>query len=373
MRRFTTASLALAIAATGVLTGASLVAAQDASELQIGLVTDVGTIDDRNFNQYSWEGTLAGAVAVGAPEPQFAISQTSADIAPNIQAFVDQGYDIIVTVGFAAGGDTATAAKANPDISFIGVDQSPCLTEEGDPDPNFGCAGDPATLLPNYQGINWREQQPGYLAGIVAASVSETGHIAAMGGTAVIPAVVNYIEGYASGARSVNPDVVVAVSYISGAPDTLAFNDPASGQAFAQQMLSQDPEIDVFFQVAGKTGNGVLQAACDAGIWAIGVDVDQYLSTPETAACTIVSAEKKLTKNVNDAIGRVVDGTAQGGAVYLDISTQDVGLSPFHEFEDQISQETLDAIAAAEAGLADGSISPCEVQEGTGFCVQSLP
>lgn len=372
MRRFTTASLALAMAAAGIAPGAA-VFAQDGSELQIGLVTDVGTIDDRNFNQYSWEGTLEGAEAVGAAEPQFAISQTSADIGPNIQAFIDQGYDIIVTVGFAAGGDTATAAKANPDIHFIGVDQSPCLTEEGDPDPDFGCAGDAATLLPNYQGINWREQQPGYLAGIVAASVSETGHIAAMGGTAVIPAVVNYIEGYASGARSVNPDVVVAVSYISGAPDTLAFNDPASGQAFAQQMLAQDPQIDVFFQVAGKTGNGVLQAACDAGIWAIGVDVDQFLSAPETAACTIVSAEKKLTKNVRDAIQRIVAGSDMGGAVYLDISTEDVGLSPFHEFEDLISQETRDAIAAAEAGLADGSIQPCDEQEGTGFCVQTLP
>ena len=373
MRRFTTASLALTIAATGVFAGALAVAAQDGSDLKIGLVTDVGTIDDRNFNQYSWAGTVAGAEAVGAPAPQYAISQTSADIGPNIQAFVDQDYDVIVTVGFAAGADTIMAAKANPDIKFIGVDQAPCITPEGDPDGTFACEGNPAELLPNLQGLNWREQQPGYLAGIVAASVSETGHIAAVGGTAVVPAVVNYIEGYASGAKSIDPDAVVTVTYVSGAPDAAAFNDPAGGQSIAQQLLLQDPEIDVMFQVAGKTGNGVLQAACDAGIYAIGVDVDQAVSAPETAACTLTSAEKKLEVTVSNAIQRIAAGEDQGGALYFDISDGSVGISPFYEFESLITQETQDALAAATAGLADGSLKACEEQEGTGFCVQTLP
>jgi basic membrane protein A and related proteins len=373
MRRFTTASLALTIAATGVLAGGALAVAQDGADLKVGLVTDVGTIDDRNFNQYSWEGAVLGAEAVGAPAPQYAISQQSADIGPNIQAFVDQAYDIIVTVGFAAGADTIIAAKANPDISFIGVDQAPCITEEGDPDDTFSCAGDPATLLPNLQGLNWREQQPGYLAGIIAADVSETGHIAAVGGTAVIPAVVNYIEGYANGAKSVNPDAVVTVTYVSGAPDNAAFNDPAGGQAIAQQLLAQDPEIDVLFQVAGKTGNGVLQAACDAGIWAVGVDVDQYLSTPETAGCTVTSAEKKLSNSVQSAIERIAAGEDQGGSLFLDISTGDVGISPFHEHEDAVSAEAIAAVEAATAGMIDGSLVTCEEQAGTGFCVQTLP
>jgi len=372
MRRFTTASLALTIAATGVLTGAAAVMAQDGADLKIGLVTDVGTIDDRNFNQYSWEGALAGAEAVGAAEPQYAISQQSVDIAPNIQAFVDQEYDVIVTVGFAAGFDTIAAAKASPDINFIGVDQSPCITEEGDPDDTFTCAGDPAALLPNLQGLNWREQQPGYLAGMVAASVSETGHIAAIGGTSVVPAVPNYIEGYAEGALAVNPDAVVVVTYASGAPDAAAFNDPAGGQALAQQMMAQDPDIDVFFQVAGKTGNGVLQAACDAGIWGVGVDVDQFVSTPETSQCTITSAEKGLTTSVAGAIERIAAGEDVGGALYLDISTGDVGISSFHDFEDVVSDETREALAAAEAAMADGSLTACEEQEGSGFCVVKL-
>ena len=361
MRRFTTTTLALTLAATGALTGAAVVAAQDDADLKIGLVTDVGTINDRNFNQFSWEGTQAGAEAAGAPEPQYAISQASADIAPNIQAFVDQGYDIVVTVGNAASDDTLAAAEASPDTWFVGVDQAP-------PDG-----------VENYIGLQWLEDQPGYLAGVVAASISETGHVAAVGGTAVIPAVVNYIEGYANGARSVNPDAEVVVAYVSEQPDAAAFADPAGGTTFTQQLLAQDPEIDVMFQVAGLTGNGVLQAACDAGINAIGVDVDQYLSTPETAQCTITSAEKKLKTSVNSAIVGIAsgtpgaDGTPSVGRNVLGIDTQDVGLAPFYEFEELISDETRAAIAAAEAGLADGSLTACEQDETTGYCVQTLP
>lgn len=373
MRRFTTATLALTLAATGVLTGAAVAAAQDGSDLKIGLVTDVGTIDDRNFNQYSWEGALAGAEAVGAAEPQYAISQQSVDIAPNIQAFVDQEYDVIVTVGFAAGTDTIAAAKANPDIKFIGVDQAPCVTPEGDPDASFACEGDPAALLPNLQGLNWREQQPAYLAGIVAADVSETGHFAVIGGTAVIPAVVNFVEGFNNGVLSVNPDAVVTVTYVSGAPDTAAFNDPAGGQAVAQQLLAQDPEIDVIFAPAGKTGNGGIQAACDAGIWAVGFDVDQALSLPDNAGCIITSAEKKLANSVQTAIEKIAAGEDQGGVLFLDISTGDVGISSFHDHADAVSDEAVAAVEAATAAMIDGSLSTCEAQEGTGFCVQTLP
>lgn len=377
MRRTRVTSAAVFVAATSLAVGGAVSAQSPAapgtSDLRIGLVTDVGTIDDRNFNQYSWEGAVQGAAAIGAAEPDYAISAQSADIGPNIQAFVDQDYDVIITVGFAAGADTVNAARNNPDIKFIGVDQAPCIDAEGQPDSTFTCAGDPAALLPNLQGINWREQQPGYLAGIVAASVSQTGHIAAIGGTEVVPAIPNYIIGYQNGAKSVNPDISVATLYVSGAPDAAAFNDPAGGQAAAQQMLQQDPQIDVIFQVAGKTGNGVLQAACDAGIWGVGVDVDQFVSTPETSACTIVSAEKKLTKNVSDAIQRIAAGTDQGGILRLDITTDDVGLSSFHDHASVITPETQAAIDAAVAGLSDGSIEACVPAEGTGFCVNPPP
>jgi basic membrane protein A len=329
------------------------------SDLKIGLVTDVGTLDDKNFNQFSWEGAKAGAQAIGAPEPQSVVTTASADYAKNIQSFVDQDYDVIVTVGFALGNDTTIAAKANPDISFIGVDQGLCVDENGAPDPNFGCKGDAATLLPNYQGLVFKEAQAGYLAGIVAASISKSGHIAAIGGTKVVPAVANYIAGYANAAATVNPDIKVEQQYVSEAPDAAAFNDPAGGKAFAEQLLANNKDVDVMFQVAGKTGNGVLQAACDAKIYAIGVDVDQHLSTPESDACIVTSAEKKLTKAVSDAIQRVADDSATGGTVLLDITTDSIGLSPFYDFGSLITADIQAKIDAAIAGLKDGSVDPC--------------
>jgi basic membrane protein A len=336
--------------------------------LKVGLVTDVGQLNDKNFNQFSWEGAQDGATKIGGTSAS-AVSAVSADIARNIQSFVDQKYDIIVTVGFAAGNDTAKAAKANPSIKFIGVDQSfICIDAAGAPDPTFTCAGDPATLLPNYQGIGWKEQQPGYLAGIVAASISETGVIGAVGGTYSVPAVPNYIVGYANGAKSVNPNIQVVVQYVSPNPDAAAFADQAGGKAFAQQMLAANPNIDVMFQVAGLTGNGVLQAACEANIWAIGVDVDQYDSFPDAKACTVVSAEKKLKKNVSDAIVRVKDGTAKGGGLKLDLTTDDVGLSSFHDHASLITPATQALIDAAVAALKAGTLQACTTNP-FGACV----
>jgi basic membrane protein A len=330
---------------------------------KIGLVTDVGQLNDKSFNENSWDGAQDGATKVGATAAS-AVSATSADIARNIQSFVDQRYDVIVTVGFAAGNDTIKAAKANPFINFIGVDQSfICITETGDPDTAQPptCAGDPATLLPNYQGLGWHEEQPGYLAGIIAASLSETGVIGAVGGTWSVPAVPNYIVGYANGARSVNPDIQVIVQYVSPNPDAAAFADQAGGKAFAQQMLAANADIDVMFQVAGLTGNGVLQAACEASIWAIGVDIDQHESFPDAAACTVVSAEKKLSKNVSDAILRVRDGQDKGGGLKLDLTTDDVGISSYHEHASLITTETQAAVDAAIAGMKDGSVVACEL------------
>ncbi len=337
---------------------------------KVGLVTDVGQLNDKNFNQYSWEGAQAGAAKIGATA-QAAQSAVSADIAKNIQSFIDQKYNIIVTVGFAALADTTKAAKANPTIHFVGVDQGICIDEQGNNDPKFGCKGNPAVLLPNYQGLQWKEQQPGYLAGIVAASISKSGHIAAIGGTASVPAVPNYMLGYQNGAKSVNPNIKVELQYVSTAPDTKAFGDPPGGKAFAQQLLAAFPDVDVMFQVAGATGNGVLEAACDANIKGIGVDVDQHLSLaadPAATKCLVTSAEKFLSKNVSDAIQRIAAGTAKGGIIKLDITTDDVGLAPFYDFASLITPDTQAKIDAAIAGMKKGTIVACQ-ENPDGTCV----
>lgn len=361
MRRTRVASAVVLMAATSLAAGGAVSAQSPASGWTVGVVTDVGTLDDRNFNQYSWEGAELGAQAIGGTASSI-VTQNSADYARNIQTFIDQGTNIIVTVGFALGADTAAAAKANPDVFFIGVDQGVCIDENGDNDPTFACAGDPATLLPNYQGLVFAEAQPGYLAGIVAASVSKSQHIAVIGGASFIPAVANYANGYAAGARSVNPDIKVEIQYVS---DDLnkAFNDPAGGKAFTEQLLSLNPDVDVIFQAAGKTGNGVLQAACEAkaanpDVWAIGVDVDQYLSTPETAACTLTSAEKKLSNAVSTAVQAAANGTSVGGNSLYNAANEGIGLSPYHEHEAAVSAETQALVDAAFQAMAEGTLDP---------------
>ena len=229
-------------------------------------------------------------------------------------------------------------------------------TTAGAPDPTFACAGDAATLLPNYQGIVFAEEQAGYLAGILAASISKTGTIGAVGGTNV-PAVVAYNAGYVAGAKSVNPDIVTL--YQETNPDPAkGFNDPATGKAIAQQFIGQG--ADVLFQVAGLTGQGVLEAACDAGIYGIGVDVDQVETLPNLAKCIVTSAEKKLKDTVQAVTESAATSNFQAGTVsYNAASTPPaIGLSPYHEFESLITPEIQAKLDEAFDAMKSGKLSP---------------
>jgi basic membrane protein A len=334
--------------ATAPETPAPDAAEPGSSDVQIGLVTDVGTLDDRNFNQYSWEGALRGAAIIGAPEPQSIITTESAEYEANIESFVSQGYDVIVTVGFALGEATLAAAEANPDTHFIGVDQF----QAGD-DPVAGAG------LPNYESLIFNEAQAGYLAGIVAGSISESGEVAAIGGSGTIPPVVNYARGFENGVHSVNEGATVHISYISD-DLTVAFNDPTTGKTFTDQFRQQNENVDVIFQVAGKTGNGVLQSVEEAGIYGIGVDVDQWASNPDNAECIVTSAEKKLTLAVSEGIEAVGGGSARTGNVFYGADNDGIGLSSFYQFEDLIDDETQAAIDSAFEGMASGDLDPCQ-------------
>jgi basic membrane protein A len=330
----------------------------------VGVVTDVGTVDDKNFNEYSYNGAVAGAADIGAPEVDVAVPDDASQYASLIQNFVDTDHNIIVTVGFNLTNDTIVAALANPNVWFVGVDQAPCIDEAGAPDPNFGCAGDPATLIPNFVGLQYKEDQAGYLAGIVAASISENGTVGAIGGINLVPAVVRYIQGYELGAISVNPDINVVSDYVSTSDFGVAFNDPGAGKDFANQFIDTNSP-DVLFQVAGKTGNGVLEAACAADIHGIGVDVDQWLSlsadTDPTYDCIVTSAEKHLATSVQDTINQIADGSVAptGGVLVFDANNDGIGISPENSGAGLITPEIQALIDAAIAGMQDGSVVTC--------------
>jgi basic membrane protein A and related proteins len=327
---------------------------------KVGLVTDVGTLEDKSFNEAAWTGTQAGAKDIGGTANNIVTKKTT-DYAANIKTFVDQGYGTIVTVGFAMGDATTIAAKQYPNVKFIGLDQSVCIDETGKGDPKFACKGDPKTLLPNYQGLVFKEEQVGYLAGVLAASVSKSGVIGTVGGINTIPAVPRYINGYRNGALSVNPNIDVKVAYVSNDINK-AFNDPGTGKSIAAQMMGQ--KADAIFQVAGLSGAGAIEAACATpGVIGIGVDLDQALSLPGDVSCVLTSAEKKEVNAVEAAIKKVGAKTDVGGTTVWDASTDPVGvgLSQFRgDYAALVTPEIQAKIDAALAGMKDKTIDPCK-------------
>ncbi len=332
-----------------------------AGEFNVAVVTDVGTVNDRNFNEYSYLGATNAADAIGqtGSVPVF-VPPDASQYQAGINSMLEVGYNVIVTVGFNLERDTVIAAKANPDVWFVGVDQNPCITAEGAPDPAFACAGNAnfATILPNYILVQFQEDQPGYLAGIVAASLSETGVIGAIGGITLCAPCIRYIQGYELGAQSVNPDIDVRVAYVTESDFVLAFNDPVAGKAFGETFIQQTG-ADVVFQVAGKTGNGVLDAVCEAEIYGIGVDVDQFLSYPEASACIVTSAEKKLALAVEEMIVGITEGTATAGANKFNAANEGIGVSEYHDHAALISAETQTSINTALEGMVDGTLVTC--------------
>jgi len=336
--------------------------AASASTLKIGVVTDVGRIDDKNFNQFTYQGAVDGATAIGAPAPQYVVPTGPSDYAKDIQGFVDQKYNVIVTVGYNLSTDTIKAAKANPNIWFIGEDQAPCVDAQGNPDSTFACKGDAATLLPKLIGVKFQEDQVGYLAGIVAAAVSKTGVIGQLGGINNNPAVVKYLQGYILGAKSYNPNVTVDTAFYSTGDLTKAYGDPVWGKTFAKQFIAQK-HPDVVFQVAGNTGNGALDAACDAGIWGIGVDVDQYLSYPNADKCIIFSAEKHVAVAMSSTIEAIAAGTAKGGISMFNASNDGVGGSPITNVT--LSADAQTKLKDALAGMKAGTLKSCPDKCGT--------
>jgi len=317
------------LVATGLIVAACGALPGSASGLKVGMVTDIGKLEDKSFNEFSWIGVQDGAKAIGGAA-QVIVTKDIADYKQNIQQFVDQKYDIIVTVGFLIGTDTLAAAKANPTVQFFGVDQF---------------VADPAPA--NYQGLLFNEGQAGYLAGIVAGTITKSGKIGAVGGRSDVPPVVAYIKGYENGAKSVKSNVVVTATYAED------FNAPDKGEAIAKTMIGNG--IDVVFQVAGATGAGALRAACNAKVYGIGVDVDQYLSLPATKDCTITSAEKKLQIAARDAIKRFKDKGKQTGNFTNDATNEGIAVSPIRNLT-PIPAGLEDKLKAALADMKSGKL-----------------
>jgi len=320
----------------GLLAGAlSMVVAQEPLIESVCLVTDVGKVNDGTFNQFAYDGMVA-AVEDFDLDSTFIETVAPTDYQNNIQTCIDSGYDAIITVGFLLQDATLVAAEANPNVYFIGVDQGY------------------ETAPPNLVGVQFREDQSGFLAGALAAQMTQTGTIAGVYGIPV-PAVVKFQNGFEQGAKYINPDIDVRSVFIQ------SFVDPAAGAEAAEQLIAEG--ADVIFGAGGQTGSGAIQRAAAEGIYVIGVDQDEYFSTfgggeSPGSEYLISSAIKRVDQGVYLSLKALVEGNLEefggGGNRVLSAENEGVGFAPAHDAE--VPEEVTAMLEEILAGLRDGTI-----------------
>lgn len=296
----------------------------------VGLVTDVGKIDDKSFNQSTWEGVKQAEKELGAIV-QYIETTDSKDYDKNIATFADEKYDVIVTVGFALGEATIAAAKKYPDVKFIGVDQFQ------------------SEVTPNVAGLIFPEDNAGFLVGALAAMMTKTKKIGAVCGTDAVPPVWRFGEGYRAGAAYIDKTVEVNVVYHSDVGFDKTFTDPEWGKTTAISMI--DKGVDVIFGAGGKTGNGALLGAAEKGVYAIGVDTDQYYTVPEAQKVLLSSAMKLLTPGTFELIKLAKEGKFPSGNY-----VGKAGYAPYHDLDSQVPADVKAKMQEIEKGLNDGTI-----------------
>lgn len=289
----------------------------------------MGKVDDKSFNQSAWEGVLRAQRELGA-EVKFLETTDPKDYAKNIDQFGQDGYDVIVTVGFAIGQATQEAAAKYKNIRFIGVDQF----QEKPTD--------------NLVGLIFDEDKAGYLAGALAGLLTKSNVVAAVLGTDLVPPVVKFGKGYEAGAKAVKPDIRVISAYHPGGL-ARGFSDPDWGKNTTIQMIQQ--QADVIFGAGGQTGNGALLGALERNVLAIGVDTDQWETLPQVRPVLVSSAMKLITPGVFELVKAAGGGSFKSGNF-----TGQVGLAPFHDNASKVPEAAKAKLAEIDAGLKNGSI-----------------
>ena len=270
--------------------------------------------------------------------------------APRLALAVADGNNLVVGVGFLWGGAISAGAAANPDTHFAIVDSVVATFDNATPDDTTD-----DVALNNVASLVFAEEQGSFLVGAAAALTSKTGKIGFVGGVE-FDLIKKFEAGYIAGAKAVNPDIVVLSQYVSQPPDFSGFTDTAKGKEIAGQMYLDG--ADVVYHAAGQTGNGVFEAASEAGepgaVWAIGVDSDQYLSAaPEVQPYILTSMLKRVDLSVFETIKAETEGTFSGGVSVFDLARNGVGYSTSGDF---MSAETIAALEGFKAQIIDGTI-----------------
>jgi basic membrane protein A and related proteins len=303
------------------------------------LVTDQGGVDDRSFNETAWAGMQRAESELGITA-RVLESTSETDFEPNIQEFVDQDCDLIVTVGFLLGEATEAAAQDNPDQNFAIVDYA----YDDDYD--------------NLRELVFGTEEAAFLAGYVAASMTETGTIGTYGGINIPPVTV-FMDGYLAGASYYNEengtDVQVQGWDGSDGLFTGNFESQDDGRNVTDSLLQAG--ADIIMPVAGPVGLGTATAIEDFGsglmIW---VDTDGFEST-QYGSLMLTSVMKNMDVAVFDTVESAVNDAFEGGLYVGTLENEGVGLAPFHEFEGEVPQEVQDRLPELIDGIIAGEIS----------------
>jgi len=325
--------IVVACALASLASGAGGQAASGASTLKIGMVTDVGGLNDRGFNHLAYVGMLQAQKRLGV-SIRVAESRSPADYIPNLAAFARQGYDLVLGVGYTEIGAMGAVAKRFPKTRFAIVDVA-----------NGDLAGKPKNVL----GLLFHEEQVGYLAGYLAGL--ETKRLPGRDVVSSVagekqPPVDRFIAGYQAGAKRANPRVIAINGYSQD------FNDQAKCKAIALNQIAAGSVA--VFAVAGGCGLGALDAARERKVWGIGVDSDQSF----LGAHILTSATKKVDRAVFLAIKSVADGRFHGGNAVYGLEDGGVGLG---KISPRVPKAEVAALNRIQAQIVAGKIVPPKI------------
>jgi basic membrane protein A len=323
------ASLVLSLAACGGDDNESAgTTTSTESALKVGLITDLGQLNDRGFNQLAYEGLKRAQSELGI-KGRVLESKSASDYVPNMATLARQGYDMIIGVGFAQGDAIATAARQFPKTKFVIIDVD-----------QKSLKGKPT----NVDGMLFREEQVGYLAGYLAgleAKRAKGNTIGSVGGFKE-PPVDRFIAGYQAGAKAAMPGVKTLNGYSSD------WDDQAKCKELALNQIQAGAKV--VFQVAGGCGLGALDAARERKVWGIGVDADQSFLGPHV----LTSAQKRVDEGVFRTIKSVQDGTWQGGRnLVFGLAQDGVALGTISK---KVPQADLDDLDQVKQKIASGEI-----------------
>jgi len=316
------------------------------------MVTDTGGINDRSFNASSWAGMQAAATANPNITVKYLQSTTQSDYVPNINTFIGEKCNIIVTVGFLMGAATEAAAKANPNQKFAIVDcsyASGCLT---------------GTKEPNIDQLVYNTVQDGFLGGYLAAGMTKTGKVATFGGIE-LPTVTIYMDGYYDGVQYYNSKHGTHVTVLGWNETTQKgsftgdFTNQTKGQTLTQTFISEG--ADVIFPVAGNVGLGAAKAVQSANasgghVAMLWVDVDGCVSAATYCPLFITSVEKGIVAAVKASVLSAAGGTFQGGTYVGTLANGGAVLAPFHEWASKVPQALQTELMQVSQGIQNGTI-----------------